>query len=85
MELQTLGKLVLAGFLRTDRPKPLTFRPGVEGILTQSAMGTVKFGTQDYELPLQGLQELSNFLSLRLSALNIAMIQEKLTPTGRGP
>jgi hypothetical protein len=29
LELQALKRLVLDGFLKTQRPKPLTFRPGV--------------------------------------------------------
>lgn len=66
LELQALKRLVLVGFLKTQRPKPLTFRPGVEDILMWSAKSRVKFGTHDSELSLKCLQELSPFLTLQV-------------------
>lgn len=71
--------MVLAGFLEIEILQPLPFRPGVEGILTWSAMGTGRLGTLDSELPLWYLQELAIFLWLhRLSVPNNVMIQEGL-------
>lgn len=71
--------MVLAGYLEIEILQPLPFRPGVEGILTWSAMGTGRFETPDSELPLWYLRELSIFLwFLRLSAPNNVMIQESL-------